>query len=96
MALDRLRCGSPVTVMDGRAGPPHTPFDPSQRLNPLLRLLLQPSVGLLGVSVIVAMGLRRLFFRFAPWLWHFALPVANSEVLYWARTMMMNRDGAEP
>ena len=50
---------------------------------------------LLVVGVNVGIVLRALFFQLAPWLWHFTLPVADADVVPWARWAMVDRDGAE-
>jgi hypothetical protein len=60
-----------------------------------LSLLQHPAVRLLAVTVSVGIGLRALFFLLAPWLWHFALPIADADVVPWARWAMVDRDGAE-
>jgi len=60
-----------------------------------MRLLQHPAVRLLVVAVGVGIALRALFFLLAPWLWHFALPVADVDIVPWARWAMVDRDGAE-
>jgi hypothetical protein len=60
-----------------------------------MKLLQHPAVRLLVVAVNVGIVLRALFFWLAPWLWHFALPVADADVVPWARWAMVDRDGAE-
>ena len=60
-----------------------------------MKLLQHPSVRLLGVTVAVGVAVRALFFKVAPWLWHFNLTVPTEDVLPWARWAMVDRDGAE-
>ena len=60
-----------------------------------MRLLQHPAVRLLVVALNVGIALRALFFLLAPWLWHFALPVAGADIVPWGRWAMVDRDGAE-
>jgi len=60
------------------------------------RVIAQPAVPLLAVTVCIAFGVRSAFFLIADWLWHFASSVnLMTELVPWARWAMMDRDGAE-
>ena len=61
-----------------------------------MKSLSHPVLRILGIAVAIALGLRALFFRLAPWLWSKESPLDSRLFTPWTRWALSERDGIEP